>query len=187
MTAAGIAIGAGLAAGIASRWLDIAAWAPAWTGNILSPWLVAAWLSGATSSVPGTGALRGLALLSGVAAGYLLTAGTDASRLAPPLVLLALAAGPAMGSAGAAWRGRDRWAAAAAAALGAVLVGEGIVAQLGPRTGPERVGFGVEVAIGLALAGSLGRRRGALLAVPLGVAWATLQVAGARVLGLALG
>ena len=142
--------------------MDTASWAPAWIGYVFSPWLAAAWLAGAT--FPGArqraGALRGITVVGATVLGYLIVADGDAPRLLVPLTGLALAAGPLMGLGGATWRmasGR----AIGAAALGAVLVGEGLLLQLGARTGLERAAFAAEVVIGLGLAWWLGRRIGA--------------------------
>ena len=112
----------GVPIGIVSRMVDTAPWAPSWIGNILSPWLAAAWLVGA--AVGGSrwiGGAAGVAVLLGVTVAYLAMAGSDFSLLVFPLAALTLLGGAAWGVAGAEWRSKG---------LGRVLSGTVLVAAL---------------------------------------------------------
>lgn len=198
--AAVVAVGAAL--GAVSRAVDTASWAPAWAGNVLAPWLIGAWVAGASVAVTGAsivgakvstassdrawGAAAGLALLCGTVFTYLALAGGDAVRLAPGLVLLALAAGPAMGLAGAAMRAGARGHLAAGALLGAALVADGVLLQIGDRTGLERLAMGLVAIAGLALAGWIGRWPAAGAALLIGLALVVGELAILAVLDLSL-
>ena len=95
----------GVPIGIVSRLVDTAPWAPPWIGNILSPWLAAAWLVGAV--VGGSrwiGVAGGVAVLLGVTVAYLALSGPDFARLVLPLTALTLLGGAAWGAAGWEWR-----------------------------------------------------------------------------------
>ncbi len=172
---------AGALLGVASRWVDTAAWAPAWAGNVLSPWLVAAWLAGSATRQSRAGAVAGLLLLATTVATYLLLGGQDTQRLLPALAVVAAVAGPALGAAGGIG-GRT-----GAAALGAVLVGEGVLLQLGDRGLGERVLFAGEALAGLAVAARGGGGIGAALAVGMGAVLVGAVIIGAVVFGLTLG
>ena len=169
-------MGAGLLLGAASRWVDTADWAPSWVGNVLSPWLVGAWLAGAATRRPRHGALAGLLLLAATVSTYLLLSGE--TRLLPGLLALAVVAGPLLGAAGG---------VRAAAALGAVLIGEGLLLQIGERSLGERVLFAAEALVGLAVAARGGGGIGAVLAVGMGVVLVGVVLIGAVVFGLRLG
>ncbi len=150
----------GVLLGIASRWVDTAPWAPAWIGMVVTPWLIVAWLAGALSARPWPdGPMSGLAALAATVASYLFSAGTDAGSLWWLLAPVALIAGPAYGWAGAAWRARDPFAAPGLALVGAALLVEGLTLQFGDRVLLERIGFGVESLIGLAIVVIAWRRR----------------------------
>jgi hypothetical protein len=144
---------AGAVLGVLSRLADTACWAPGWLGNVLTPWLAAAWLVGASARTPRSGAVPGLALLLATVGSYLVVAATswDAGTLAPRLLPLALLAGPVFGAAGAAWRAGTRYARAAGALLGASVVVEGLILQLGPHAAPERLLFAAESLAGVGL------------------------------------
>jgi hypothetical protein len=90
--------------------------------------------------------------MTATVAAYLLAAGDDAFWLLPRLALVALVAGPIMGAAGAAWRGEPRYRLIASVVLGVTFVLEGMLLQLGDRSAIERLAFGAEVVIGLAVA-----------------------------------
>lgn len=150
---------AGVLAGLLSRAVDTAPWAPAWIGQVLAPWLALAWLAGVATARPDrAGPLLGLATLGAVVATYLVAAGPDAGGLWPVLVPISVIAGPAYGWAGAAWRAGGRMAGPGLALLGAALLVEGASLQLGERALLERIGFGLEALIGLAIVGA-GLRR----------------------------
>lgn len=143
---------AGVLLGIASRAIDTAAWAPPWIGSVVTPWLVLAWLAGALTARPWPdGPMSGLTALAATVATYLFAAGTDASALWLVLAPVALIAGPAYGWAGAAWRSRDAFARPGLALLGAALLVEGLMLQVGERVVLARIGFGAESLVGLAI------------------------------------
>lgn len=143
---------AGVLLGIASRAIDTAAWAPPWISIVVTPWLVLAWLAGALTARPWPdGPMSGLTALAATVATYLFAAGTDAGHLWMALAPVALIAGPAYGWAGAAWRSRDAFARPALALLGAALLVEGLILQVGERAILARIGFGGESLLGLAI------------------------------------
>lgn len=143
---------AGVLVGIASRAIDTATWAPPWIGMVVTPWLLLAWLAGAVTARPWPdGPMSGLTALAATVATYVFAAGTDATGFWLLLAPVALIAGPAYGWAGAAWRARDAFARPGLALLGAALLVEGVMLQLGERVVLERIGFGAESLVGLAI------------------------------------
>lgn len=152
---------AGVLMGIASRAIDAAPWAPAWIVMVVTPWLALAWLAGALTARPWPdGPMSGVTALAATATTYLLAAGTEASTLWLVLAPVALIAGPAYGWAGAAWRSGHALGRPGLALLGAALLVEGLVLQLGERVVLERIGFGVESLVGLAIVVVAWRRAG---------------------------
>lgn len=150
---------AGILAGLLSRAVDTATWAPPWIGQVLTPWLALAWLAGAAARDRRRfGPLLGTIALAAVVATYLVAAGPDAGRLWLLLAAITLLAGPAYGWAGATWRSGGPLAGAGLALLGAALLVEAIGLQVGERELLERIGFGLEAAVGLVIIG-LGARR----------------------------
>ena len=103
--------------------------------------------------------------------------GADASATVPGLFLLALTAGPGYGAAGAAVHRGQRGRLIAGVVLGAALVAEGLVLQLGERSPVERAVFAVESAVGVVLAEMMAGPRGALLAAAAGVALLGIELA----------
>lgn len=178
--------------GVASRFVDTAAWAPPWIGLVFAPWLAAAWLAGATTVDRRAGALRGAVLLGATAAAYLVTAALlaspdEAARMAPGLVIVALVAGPFFGVAGAIRRAPWPGSLVGAAVLGAALVSDGIVLQFGERLPVERALFAAELLAGLWLAARVARHpRGAALALVIGLVLASFEVGVVAVLGMRL-
>jgi hypothetical protein len=143
-------VAAGVLVGIASRAVDTAAWAPAWIGLVITPWLALAWLTGARTAQPsGDGPLTGLAAMAATAASYLLVAGADAGNTWLVLLPVVFIAGPAYGWAGAAWRSGHAMGRAGLALLGAALLVEGITLQFGDRELLPRLAFVVESLLGL--------------------------------------
>ena len=176
--------------GIASRAIDSAAWAPAWIGLVLSPWLVAPWLAGVWVSRRegglAWGAAAGFTLLTATVVTYLVAAGAAADTMLPSLAFLVVTAGPAYGAAGAAlWRG-DRGRLAAATILGAALVAEGMLLQLGERSPLERAVFAGEAVTGAVLATWLAGMRSGLLAILAGLVLLGFELAVLATIGPAL-
>jgi hypothetical protein len=187
---------AGLALGVMSRCVDTSAWAPGWIGLVLSPWLVGTWMAGSRAWTRGAGALLGVTLLASTVAAYLAVAwlgdgGAEAARLAPGLALLTVVAGPLWGTAGAAAQaGRAQsWVPrlAGGAMLGAILVAEGALLQIGEREVPQRVLFAAELLVGLVLAVRVsGNLRGAPLALTTGAVLLALELLALAALGVPL-
>ena len=113
----------GVPIGIVSRLVDTAPWAPAWIGNILSPWLAAAWLAGAMVGVTRwIGSAAGVVVLLGVTATYLALSGSDFTRLLLPLAAWTIVGGGVWGLAGGEWRSTGlRRVLSGAVLLGAVV------------------------------------------------------------------
>ena len=181
---------AGGALGLASRAIDTAAWAPAWIGLVLSPWLVAPWLAGAwvgrRDGSLAWGAAAGLTLLSATVVTYQIAAGAGAAAMLPGLAILAVTAGPAYGASGAAlWRG-DPGRLTAAAMLGAALVAEGLLLQLGERSLLERAALALEAAAGVMLAAWLAGTRAGLLAIVAGLVLLGIELVVLATIGPAL-
>jgi hypothetical protein len=170
-----------MALGVASRWIDTAAWAPAWIGLVITPWLVAPWLAGAWTSSPNGilawGAAAGFALLAATVAAYLAVAGSDSAPMLPGLLVLAVTAGPLYGAAGACLHRGGRGRLLAASALGAALIAEGLLLQLGERSPFERVVFAVESAAGVVLATWMAGSRAGLLALATGIVLLAIELA----------
>ena len=164
----GWSIGGGAALGAAAWLSDQLAWPyslllPA---NAIGVWLAVAFALGGSARTIPTGALRGLiGLLSAVAAYYILFAvlgegfrAQGASHAATIWGVVALAAGPVMGGAGAVWRYGTGWPRAiGVATLAAALIGEAVVfggerfARLDPAIEPDAILYVAELVIGLAL------------------------------------
>jgi hypothetical protein len=133
-------------------------------GNSGAVWSAAAFAAGALLPVRGwRAAVAGLILLVGAVVGYygsttvLLNDDVDAHTLRGPVVwaVVACVAGPVFGLAGAVWRGgQPVHRAAAAAALGAVFVAEGLYLLIVLRYVDEAV---LMVGLGLLLPALLGR------------------------------
>ena len=82
---------AGILAGLLSRAVDTAPWAPPWIGQVLTPWLALAWLAGAATKHPQRfGPLLGTVTLVAVVATYLVAAGPDAGSLWPVLAMVTM-------------------------------------------------------------------------------------------------
>jgi len=143
---------AGILAGIISQAIDTASWAPPWIGTVVTPWLALAWLMGALAgrSWP-EGPMAGLTALAATVATYLIAGGLESGTSWLVLASVALIAGPAYGWAGAQWRSGDTFARPGLALLGAALLVEGVVLQLGDREVWARIAFGVESLLGLVI------------------------------------
>lgn len=143
---------AGVLVGIVSLAVDTASWAPLWIGTVVTPWLVLAWLCGALAgrSWP-DGPMAGLTALAATVATYLIAGGLETGTSFLVLAPVALLAGPAYGWAGAQWRSRDTFARPGLALLGAALLVEGLVLQLGEREVWARVAFAAESMVGLVI------------------------------------
>jgi hypothetical protein len=180
-TALPLAIGAGVALGIAAWWSDelgypAGALVPA---NAVGAWGLVAFASGSGArTVPGS-AFRGLfALVAAVAAYYLAYAvlgdgwrSLGAARAATIWGGMALVAGPVLGLAGGVWRyGRGPWRASAVGLPAGILVIEGLLAGLG-RSDAVAVVLLVEVGVGILLPVALLRGSRARA-----VAWAATAV-----------
>ena len=170
-----------MALGVASRWIDTAAWTPAWIGLVLSPWLVAPWLGGAWTSQPDGnliwGAAAGFALLAATVAAYMALAGPDSAPMLAGLPVLVVIAGPMYGAAGAGLHRGGRGRLLAASALGAALIAEGLLLQLGERSPLERAVFAVEPAAGVVLATWMAGSRAGLLALATGIVLLAIELA----------
>ncbi len=144
---------AGALLGVLSRLTDTASWAPDWLGNVVTPWLAAAWLAGGTARTARDGAVLGLTVLLATVVSYLVVAAGsgDALMLARRLLPLALIAGPIFGIAGAAWRRRGRWAVVGGALLGGAVVAEGLALQLGVHSSLEHLALAGESLVGIGL------------------------------------
>ena len=179
-----------MALGVASRWIDTAAWAPAWIGLVLSPWLVAPWLGGAWTSWPdgnlAWGAAAGFLMLAATVATYLAMAGPESAPILAGLPILVVSAGPIYGAAGAALHGGRRGRLLAASVLGAALIADGLLLQLGARSPLERAVFAVESAGGVVLATWMAGSRAGLLAIAAGVILLGVELAMLATIGPSL-
>lgn len=125
---------------------------PSWIGNVISPWLVAAWVAGAAQLSARSGALAGLALIGATVGGYVALAGADSGALWPRLAILAVLAGPAFGLAGTAWRRGGPGADVGLLLLGVAIFIESVFLWSHAASGLERVGIGLESILGIGLA-----------------------------------
>ncbi len=95
----------------------------------------------------------------------------------PGLLVLAVTAGPLYGAAGAGLHRGGRGRLLAASALGAALIAEGLLLQLGERSPLERAVFAVESAAGVVLATWMAGSRAGLLALAAGIVLLAIELA----------
>jgi hypothetical protein len=142
----------------------------------VAPWLGGAWTTRPDGNLA-WGAAAGLALLVATTATYMAMAGSDSAPMLPGLLVLAVTAGPIYGAAGAGLHRGGRGRLLAASALGAALIAEGLLLQLGERSPLERVVFAVESAVGVVLATWMAGSRAGLLALAAGIVLLLIELA----------